>query len=162
MSSINFTWILLFCVSGMAIGGLRQAPLNFTINNRPPNKVPALNPPSRVLLSELWAWYLRMMNLSFRYKHIMAKIHPGRCMAHKSLLTRLCDPGWMLYLNHSHLKDITGKTHGLQCVVYSSLFHSAWWPVPDLTAHHNMLSIKIKCYRKNGSLILRNLGPPYF
>ena len=89
---MNFTCIPLFCVRGLGIGGLRQAPLNFTMNNSPPSHVPAEKPPGNCLLSDFSCLYNIVNDLSFSYEYIMANIHPGRCIAHKSSMTRLCDP----------------------------------------------------------------------
>ena len=52
-SSTNFTCIPLFLDIGLGIGGLKHAPLNFTINKTPPSQVPALNPPGKHFLFAL-------------------------------------------------------------------------------------------------------------
>ena len=52
-SSIYFSCLPLLPVMGLGIGGLRQAPLNFTINSKPPSHVPAPKPPGRLLSEDL-------------------------------------------------------------------------------------------------------------
>ena len=52
-SSMYFSCSVLFYVKGLGTGGLRQAPLNFTINKRPPMRVTAPNPPGRGLSEDL-------------------------------------------------------------------------------------------------------------
>ena len=51
-SSTYFSCKVLFHVKGLGIEGLRQAPLNFMTNKRPPIKFPAPKPPGRGLLEE--------------------------------------------------------------------------------------------------------------
>ena len=52
-SSIYFSWIALFPLKGLRMEGLKQAPLNFIMNNRPPRKILALNPPGKGLCEDL-------------------------------------------------------------------------------------------------------------
>ena len=48
-SSMNFTCMEVFLEIGLGMGGLRQAPLNFIMNKRPPSQTPWPNPPGRLL-----------------------------------------------------------------------------------------------------------------
>ena len=52
-SSMYLSWRILFPVKGLGTGGLRQAPLNFIMNNNPPMRVPAPDPPGRGLSEDL-------------------------------------------------------------------------------------------------------------
>ena len=75
-SSTYFSCLPLFPDIGQGIGGLRQAPLNFTIKSSPPSHVPAPKPPGR-LLSEAFALeYERIMDLPLRQEPTKFKAQP--------------------------------------------------------------------------------------
>ena len=88
-SSTNVTCIEQFFDIGLGRGGLRQAPLNFTIKRRPPSQTPWPNPPGRLLGDDTSFLYFRIMDLEDRYEHTMAKSQFGVCIACKSSTTSM-------------------------------------------------------------------------
>jgi hypothetical protein len=66
-----------FFVIGLGIGGLRHAPLNFTMKQMPPSHVPAPNPPGSFLLSDFVFKYFSVKDLSFRYENMRLSVQFG-------------------------------------------------------------------------------------
>ena len=64
----------LFLETGLGIGGLRHAPLNLIMNNKPPSQTPWPNPPGRSLGEDTLSLYFSSMDLEDRYDQTIAKI----------------------------------------------------------------------------------------